>query len=76
MNKYQNTLAVTSTGLPFFSGMSPFAWHEAANSNIPRASYPAGLTSGGRIVFERTKRPVSTCNALAALAGIGQEIAR
>jgi len=29
------------------------------------------LTLGGREIWRRTRRPVSTCNALAALAGIG-----
>lgn len=57
----------------FFSGLPLLDWHEAANSNEPRASYPTGLTAGGRVVFQRTRRPVSTCNAIARLANIGQE---
>ena len=70
---YHDTAFADNTGLPNFSGMPLLDWREAANSNTPRASYPSGLTVGGRIFFERTRRPVSTCNALAALAGIGPE---
>jgi hypothetical protein len=29
------------------------------------------LTAGGKLVFLRTRRPVPTCNAIAALAGVG-----
>ena len=70
---HEPALAGNATGLPFFAGLPLLNWHEAANSNHPHAPYPSGLTSGGRIVFERTRRPVATCNAIARLAGIGQE---
>ena len=70
--------AGNATGLPFYAGLPLLDWREAANSNNPHAPYPSGptaggLTAGGRIVFERTRRPVATCNAIARLAGIGQE---
>ena len=35
---------------------------------------PDGLTPGGRIVYRRTRRPVATCNTIAALAGVGIEV--
>jgi hypothetical protein len=31
------------------------------------------LTPGGELIYRRTCRPISTCNAVAALAGIGQK---
>ena len=31
------------------------------------------LTPGGAVVFRRTRRPPSTCNLLAAIAGLGRE---
>ena len=31
------------------------------------------LTAGGRLIFSRIRRAAATCNAIAALAGIGQE---
>lgn len=65
--------AGNATGLSFFSGLPLLNWREAANSNIANAPHPTGLTAGGRIVFERTRRPAATCNAIARLAGIGQE---
>lgn len=74
MQQYHKpALAGNNTGLPFFSGMPLFDWLNAANSNNPKTPFPAGLTAGGRVVFERTRRPVSTCNAIARLANIGQE---
>ena len=33
----------------------------------------SALTPGGRVIFSRTRRPVSTCNLLASLAGLGRE---
>lgn len=35
-----------------------------------------GLTVGGRLIWHRTHRPVHTCNAIAALAGIGGRVAQ
>ncbi len=32
---------------------------------------PHGLTTGGRLIWRLTGRPVATCNALADLAGFG-----
>lgn len=60
------------TGLPEFLGLPLFDWRESPRPCPP--SYPEGLTAGGRIIYRRTHRPVSTCNALAALAGVGMEI--
>lgn len=31
---------------------------------------PIALTPGGLVVFRRTHRPISTCNAIAELAGL------
>ncbi|WP_108462241.1 hypothetical protein [Devosia naphthalenivorans] len=53
-------------------------YHEPAsagnNTGLPKFGPPAipnGLTSGGKLVYRRTLRPVETCNALAEIAGIG-----
>jgi len=58
-------------GLPKFFGLPLLDWREPANSNIPNMN---ALTPGGRIIFNRTRRPIATCNMLARLAGLGSEI--
>ena len=58
-------------GLPKFSGLPLLDWRAPANSNTPNLN---ALTPGGRIIFNRTRRPISTCNMLARLAGLGSEI--
>ena len=74
MNTYHEPASAgNATGLSFFAGLPLLDWREAANSNNPHAPFPSDLTAGGRLVFERTRRPVATCNAIAQLAGIGQE---
>ena len=51
------------------------ARHCAIGLTVPRVSEPAldlsRLTAGGAEIYRRIRRPVPTCNALAALAGIG-----
>ena len=58
-------------------------YHEPASAGnvfgLPKhtqMSLPNGLTSGGRLVYRRTHRPVETCNLLAQIAGIGSEVAK
>jgi hypothetical protein len=58
-------------------------YHEPAlagnNIGLPKFSLPQlpnGLTSGGKLIYRRTLRPVETCNALAEIAGIGCEVAK
>lgn len=63
---YHNAPAANNTGLPKFSG--PILPKETANT-LPAA----GLTDGGKVIFQRTRRPPATCNLLARLAGIGTE---
>ena len=44
------------------------------NAATRRNDYPAitsSLTSGGRIIYRRTRWSVPLCNAVAALAGLG-----
>lgn len=47
---------------------------------VPSISQPdfelEKLTAGGREIYRRTRRPATTCNAIADLAGIGQMGAR
>ena len=57
-------------GLSGFLGLPLLDWRDPASAKAP---YPVGLTPGGRVVFQRTQRPVSTCNFLATIAGLGQE---
>lgn len=57
-------------GLSEFLGLPLLDWREPATATPP---YPTGLTAGGRIIFQRTKRPVATCNLIATVAGLGQE---
>lgn len=54
-------------GAPDFAGLPLFDFFTAHTFNRPE---PDGLTPGGRIIYRRTRRPVSTCNTLARLAGI------
>lgn len=64
---HKRALPRNDTGLPEFLGLPLFDWRESPR---PRSStYPEGLTAGGRIIYHRTRRPVSTCNTLARLAG-------
>ena len=70
---YHDAFAANNTGLPNFYGLPLLDWHEPANSNRLPTPFPSGLTAGGRVVFQRTRRPVSTCNLLATVAGLGQE---
>lgn len=42
--------------------------HVVAESDLDR------LTRGGREVYRRTRRPSSTCNVLAEIAGIGVSV--
>ena len=70
MQSYHNALSANNTGLPEFFGLPLLDWREPTHGN----RVPAGLTPGGRIVFNRTRRPVSTCNLMASLAGLGQEV--
>lgn len=76
MQFYHNALAANNTGLPEFFGLPLLDWQEPAYSNNTKPPCPAGLTAGGRIVFQRIRRPAATCNLIAALAGIGQEFDR
>lgn len=72
MTQYHKpALAGNAEGLPNFSGLPLFDFFTA---HPLHRQEPDGLTAGGRIVYRRTRRPVSTCNALAALAGVGMEV--
>lgn len=51
---YHSALSASNTGLPKFQ---------------PEA-LPPGLTAGGKIVFQLTRRPVETCNLIASVKGI------
>ena len=60
--------------------MRPISYTEAAlgRNAFERQSdhhhdrpHPANLTAGGREIWRRTHRPASTCNLIAAIAGIG-----
>jgi hypothetical protein len=56
-------------------------YHEPAsagnNIGLPKfLPLPPGLTSGGRLIYRRCRRPVETCNALAELAGIAQAVTK
>ncbi|SDG18768.1 hypothetical protein [Pelagibacterium luteolum] len=65
---HERALPRNDTGLPNF-------WMADLSPTTPpeRDCEPQrGLTSGGRLVFSRTGRPASTCNAIARLAGIGE----
>jgi len=68
---HKRALPRNDFGLPGFLGLPLFDWAERAQSLPSEPHYPDGLTAGGRIVYRRTRRPVSTCNAIAALAGLG-----
>jgi len=39
----------------------------------PNHTVSSDLTPGGAIIHRRTRRPASTCNLIAALAGLGGE---
>ena len=58
-------------GLSEFLCLPLLDWREPPTTND---YYPPGLTDGGRLIFMRTRRPVPTCNLLATVAGIGQEV--
>lgn len=73
MQMYHNAFAANNTRLPEFLGLPLLDWREPAHANSTKSPYPAGLTTGGRVIFSRTRRSVSTCNLLARLAGLGQE---
>lgn len=73
MQFYHNAIPANNTGLPEF-GLPLLDWREPANSNHQHDTDTANLTTGGRIIFNRTRRPVSTCNLLARLAGLGSEV--
>lgn len=69
---HKRALPRNNTGLPEFLGLPLLDWQEQPR---PRPlHYPDGLTAGGRIIYRRTHRPVETCNAIAALAGVGMEV--
>ncbi|MCW5720010.1 MAG: hypothetical protein KIS86_02600 [Devosia sp.] len=75
MNIYHGrALPRNDLGLPDFFGLPLLDWREPANSSHPHDTGSASLTPGGRIIFNRTRRPVSTCNLLARLAGLGSEV--
>lgn len=63
---YHNAFAANNTGLPKFTG-------PVLPKEIPNTLPTPGLTDGGKVIFQRTRRPVATCNLLARLAGIGTE---
>lgn len=75
MQSYHNAYPANSTGLPEIFGLPLLDWREPANSNALNDTNSTILTPGGRIIFNRTRRPVSTCNLLASLAGLGSEVA-
>lgn len=69
MHQYHKLASAgNAEGLPNFSGLPLFDFFATSTFNIIE---PPGLTPGGRIVYRRTLRPVETCNAIAALAGVG-----
>lgn len=75
MNMYHGrALPRNDFGLPEFFGLPLLDWREPANSNTLNDTDPTSLTPGGRIIFNRIRRPVSTCNLLARLAGLGSEV--
>lgn len=63
---HEPALAGNNPGLPKFG--------KAVENPEAPAAYPSGLSAGGRMIFERTRRCSATCNLLARLAGIGQEV--
>lgn len=66
-------LAGNAEGLPKFSDLPLFDWFTRNTAPSAETSLPAGLSTGGRLIYRRCRRPVETCNALAAVWGIGQE---
>lgn len=66
-------LAGNAEGLPKISGLPLFDWLARTPTFPTDTSLPAGLSTGGRLIYRRCRRPVETCNALAAVWGIGQE---
>lgn len=74
MTQYHGrALPRNNTGLPESTGLPLFDWCKAPASTTPKNTSSASLTPGGRIIFNRTRRPVATCNLLARLAGLGTE---
>ncbi|HEV7414671.1 MAG TPA: hypothetical protein VGN98_00835 [Tianweitania sediminis] len=65
--------AGNNIGLPKF-GSQPLPALADRQRRKAEAVLPSGLSDGGKLFFHRTHRPVETCNLLAALAGIGQEV--
>ena len=69
MNSYHSPASAGNTeGLSIFAGLPLFDYRPFVPDH-----YDGILTPGGAVVFRRIRRPAATCNAIAALAGIGQE---
>ena len=63
MSYHNAALASNKTGLPIATDTTPSDHHQPFG--------PADLTRGGRVIYQRTRRSPSYCNAVAALIGIG-----
>ena len=69
MQNYHNPASAGNTeGLSIFTGLPLFDYRPASPDHRDGI-----LTPGGELVFRRIRRPVATCNAIAAIAGLGRE---